>query len=106
MPEDLDLETFYFDYPSLRDLVKHMSQAHLPGSEYILLERECQLVMSNGVEYLDDFTSVSCVKLHAWTGIPMGKLRALYGSAEAMIKDFHGGKVKEIGEIQEFRIAR
>jgi hypothetical protein len=99
----LDLETFYFEYPSLRNLVELMSQTL--SVEHTLEDHEYKSVMSNGIEYLDDFTLVSAAKLHTWTCIPMGKIRTLYGCAETMIRDFHAGKEEEIKEIQEFRAA-
>lgn len=73
--------------------------------QHVLDNHECELVMTNGIEYIDDFTLVSGTKIHAWTKIPMEKIQALYVSAEAMIKEFHTEKKIEIEEIQEFRAA-
>jgi hypothetical protein len=67
---------------------------------------EYDLVRSNGVEYLDDFTLVSAWKLQLWTRIPMDKIQALYTCAEVMIKEFHGRKKREIEEIRECRMSR
>ena len=99
----LNLETFYFEYPSLRNLVDLMSQTL--SVEHTLEDHEYKLVMSNGIEYLDDFTLTSAAKLHTWTRIPMGKICTLYECAEAMVRDFHAGKEKEVREIREFRAA-
>lgn len=70
-----------------------------------LEDHEYKSLLSSGIEYLDDFTLMSAAKLHTWTCIPMEKLRRLYGCAEAMIREFHAGKEKEIKEIWEFRAA-
>jgi hypothetical protein len=73
------------------------------SGEHVLKDHEYKLVLSSGIEYLDDFTLVSAAKLHTWTYIPMEKIHRLYGCAEAMIREFHAGKEKEIMEIWEFR---
>jgi hypothetical protein len=101
--ELLDIETFYFTYPSLSMLVHLMSKTH--SAEYILDDQEYKLVRSSGIEDLDDFTLVSKAKLHSWTSIPMEKIHTLYRGAEAMIEDFHIGKKEEIEEIWESRAA-
>jgi len=80
-----------------------MSQTY--PAEHVLNDHERQLVMNNGIEYIDDFTLVSAPKLHAWTKVPMEKIQALYISAEAMIKEFHAEKKIEIEEIQVARAA-
>ena len=75
------------------------------SEEHALEDHEYKLVLSSGIEYLDDFTLVSAAKLHTWTCIPTGKICRLYRCAEAMIREFHAGKEKEIKEIWEFRAA-
>jgi hypothetical protein len=55
------LETFYFEYPSVKELAVLMSKRCLVGQA--LENYEYDLVRSNGVEYLDDFILVSTWKL-------------------------------------------
>jgi hypothetical protein len=92
---------FYFQYPCVNELAVLMSKRFPVGQA--LENYEYDLVRSNGIEYLDDFTLVSTWKLQFWTSIPMEKIRALYTCAEVMIKEFHDRKEKEIKEIWEIR---
>jgi hypothetical protein len=97
----LELETFYFEYPSLTALANIMRETVGQALEY----HEYDLLRSSGMEYIDDFTLVSARKLQHWTNIPADKIRALYRCAEMMIREFHGKKIEEIEEIREFRAA-
>ena len=98
--ESLDIETFYFDYPSWNILT-----ALIPVED-MLDSREYNLIQACiWIENLDDFALVSETQFHMWTGIPMRKIRALYRSAEKMIRKFHDTKRVEIEEIRELRAA-
>jgi hypothetical protein len=80
-----------------------VQNTHLSGT--LLDERECSLVLQAGIEFLDDFMMVSAAKLHAWTGIPLDRIRLLYRKVEVLIAEFHTRNRREIDEIWEMRQA-
>jgi hypothetical protein len=96
-----DIETYYFEYPSLASLSGRLDKTHSSGC--VLNKHEYDLVVSAGIEYLDDFTLMTASQLHSWTGIPIPKIQELYKAAKQMMHEFHAEKEEEIEDIHHLR---
>jgi hypothetical protein len=89
----LEVETYPFKYPSLKE--------DLPPNFVDLDTAELQNIKGAGVKYADDFTMLSPLNLCLSTGIAPEKISALYNWSEMIIYMVHAEQKETISFIKE-----
>lgn len=103
----LDIETYYFTYPRVQDLLKLVDNdvdGFVAGWSYKGISL-CEMLMSVGMVSVEDFVMTSPLALHTSCGIPAQAVELLYIGAEKMIRVVHKEMAHEIKDLREHREA-
>lgn len=103
----LNIETYYFSYPKVEDLLKLLdndTDGFVAGWSWKGINL-CDMLRSTGMEHVDAFVTTSPLALHAACGIPTRAVELLYIGAEKMIRMVHKEMAHEIKDMREHREA-
>lgn len=103
----LDIETYYFTYPKVEDLLKLLDNevdGFVAGWSYKGISL-CEMLKSVGMVNVEDFVMTSPLVLHTSCGIPVRAVELLYIGAEKMIRVVHKEMAHEIKDLREHREA-
>jgi hypothetical protein len=101
----IPIETFYFQYPHIEDLLKLLdneADGYVAGWSLNGLNLR-EMLRRARMERMDDFVLTSPRTLHVTCGIPAKAVNLLYLGATKMIKLVHMEMETEIREIRELR---
>lgn len=103
----IDIETYYFSYPKVEDLLKLVDNdvdGFVAGWSYKGTNLR-DMLRGARMESMDDFVLTSPLDLHVLCGIPTQAVELLYIGAEKMIRVVHKEMAHEIRDIREHREA-
>lgn len=95
----MQLATYYFDYPSVDDL---LSNIYLDGNFDFIDARGRQGLRIAGMINVDDFTMISPLDLCLVSRIQPEKVVVLFALVEKTIEAVHQEKKEEISDIKEY----
>ena len=103
----MDIETYYFSYPKVEELLKLVDNDidgfvagwSYKGTNLAKMLRGARMVS------VDDFVFTSPLDLHVSCGIPTRAVELLYIGAEKMIRVVHKEMAHEIRDMKEHREA-
>lgn len=101
----LPIETYWFQYPSVDDLLKSLRNCSLVFEDgWALGGIDLRSLLKRvGLENMDDFCSTSPRTLHLSGGVPAQAVAQLYTGAEEIIRMVHEQMAEEIQEIRDMR---
>lgn len=82
------MERYPFDYPTVQELLRQLD-ATRTGDHSPMYISYLETLYASWMIHVDDFTMISERDLFIWTGIPPGKIRALYARAQVMMSDVY-----------------
>lgn len=99
------IETYWFQYPSVDDLLKSLRNCSLVFEDgWSLGGIDLRSLLKRvGLENMDDFCSTSPLTLHLSGGVPSRAVAQLYAGAEEIIRTVHEQMAEEIQEIRDMR---
>lgn len=103
----MDIETYYFSYPKVEDLLKILDNevdGFVAGWSYKGINLT-EMLRSAGMVSVEDFVTTSPLVLHTSCGIPVRAVELLYIGAEKMIRMVHKEMDNEIKDLREHREA-
>lgn len=105
--QGLNIETYYFSYPKVADLLKLVDNevdGFVAGWSYKGISLS-DMLGSVGMVNVDDFVMTSLLVLHTSCGIPIRAVELLYIGAEKMIRMVHKEMAHKIKDLWEHREA-